>query len=103
MKWSTPLPTLSAGIRCTAVQLVPLLEVLMTISLALQPLSNLQSDQTTKTLPAPSISAVISEPERIFPASVWWLIDATVTVLLQLVPPLVEVKARTAVSLALLM
>src|SRR5436309_2366087 len=51
-------------------------------------------------VPAPSISAVGKEPERMLPASVWWLIEVTEMVLFQLAPPFVEVKASSAVSLA---
>src|SRR5437660_8315152 len=89
--------------RATAVQLVPFVEVLITISFALQRVSKRQSSQTTKTFPAPSISAVGKGPERIPPASVCDRIEATVVVLLQLLPPLVELNASTEVSLALSM
>src|SRR5205807_4536724 len=61
------------------------------------------SDQTTNTLPAPSIAAVGSAPERRPPASVWCRTSAMVTTSVQLLPPSVERKAPTALSLALLM
>src|SRR6266487_530229 len=59
------------------------------------------SCQATNTLPAPSISAVGSGPERRPPATVWERIRAIVVTSDQLAPPLVERNAPTAVSLAL--
>ena len=47
MKWSTPLVVASIGTRVTAVQVVPLVEVEYTMSLALQPERNRQSCQAT--------------------------------------------------------
>ena len=44
MKWSTPLPMGSSGMRTLDDQCTPSLELLYTMSLALQPLSKLQSD-----------------------------------------------------------
>src|SRR5437763_12500799 len=84
--------------RFTADQLVPLVEVLITRSLALQPLSKRQSYQTTYTLPDLSISAEGRSGARIPPATPNVLIVATVTVLLQLTPPFVDLKARTLPS-----
>ena len=50
--------------------------------------------------PAPSISADGSGPSRRLPATVWWRIVAIVVTALQLAPPLVELNAPMAVSLA---
>src|SRR5436305_9832026 len=86
--------------RFTADHVRPLVEVLITMSLALQPLSKRQSCQTTKTLPAPSISADGRGPERKPPFSLRELIVEISTVGPHVVPPLVEVKASTADSLA---
>jgi hypothetical protein len=47
MKWSTPLPTGSIGIRLTAFQASPSLELEKTMSLALQLGSNRQSSHAT--------------------------------------------------------
>ena len=52
-------------------------------------------------MPAPSISAEGSGPSRRLPATVWWRIVAIVVTALQLAPPLVELNAPIAVSLAL--
>src|SRR5881397_3774840 len=87
--------------RTVDVQVVPSVEVVITISLVAQPLLKPQSCQTRYTLPAPSISAEGSGPLRRLPATVCLKIESTVTVLLQLVPPLVDLKARMEVSLAL--
>src|SRR5215471_5144866 len=62
---------------------------------------NRLSAQTTNTLPAPSISAVGSGPERRLPATVWLRISAIVVTSVHDAPPFVERKAPTAVSLAL--
>src|SRR2546421_12761404 len=101
MKWSTPLLVASSGILVTADQVVPLLELVKTMSFAFPALMKRESDQATKTLPAPSISAVGRAPLRMPPASVWWLMPVMVVTLPQLTPPLVDDKAPTAVSLAL--
>src|SRR5205085_3749015 len=52
---------------------------------------------------APSISADGSAPSRRLPATVWWRTVAIVVIALQLAPPLVELNAPMAVSLALAM
>src|SRR5579862_1281763 len=101
MKWSTPLPTGSIGIRVTLVQVVPFVEVVITRSFAAQLVSKRQSCQTTYTFPDPSISAEGSALERMLPASAWLWIFVTVTVVPQVVPPSVEVKASKLVWLAL--
>src|SRR5258708_17233999 len=101
MKWSTLLPPESIGIRAGFDEIVPLAELLRTISLAVQFNSKRQSCQTTWTFPAPSISAEGRGPERMPPATLCVRTGATVTVAFQLVPPLVEVKARIDVSFAL--
>src|SRR5690242_2874185 len=71
------------------------------MSLALHLRMKRQSDQTTYTVPAPSISAEGSGPERRLPASECARMVAMVVTALQLAPPLVELNAPTAVSLAL--
>ena len=58
MKWSTPLATGSIGIRWTALQFTPSLDVLKTMSLAVHLGSKRQSSHATYALPAASISAV---------------------------------------------
>src|ERR1039458_5717927 len=45
------------GMRATALQVLPSVEELMTMSLEAQPERKRQSDHTTKTLPAPSMLA----------------------------------------------
>src|SRR3954451_3893385 len=52
-------------------------------------------------MPAQSTSADGSAPSRRLPATVWWRIVARVVTALQLAPPLVELNAPMAVSLAL--
>ena len=52
-------------------------------------------------MPAASISAVGSGPERRLPAGVWSVTVAMVVVELQVAPPLVEFQTMIAVSLAL--
>src|SRR5436309_1652080 len=101
MKWSTPLCTVSIGTRATEDQAVPLVEVTITMSLALQPRMNRQSCQARYTVPAASTSAVGFGAVRRLPATLWSVTLAIGVVLLQLAPPLLEVKARMAVSLAL--
>src|SRR4051794_7344874 len=103
MKWSMLLFVPSIGTRATADQLVPvaLSEWVMTRSLVLHARRKRQSAQVTKTVPAPSISADGSAPSRRLPATVWWRIVAIVVTALQLAPPLVELNAPMAVSLAL--
>src|SRR5579859_1450365 len=98
-----PLLVPSIGTRLTADQEVPvaLSEWLMTRSLALHERRKRQSAQTTYTVPAASISAVGSGPSRKLPATVWCLMVVMVVIALQLAPPLVELSAPSAVSLAL--
>src|ERR1700738_4426975 len=95
MKWSTVLVVASMGMRVTAVQLVPFVEVENTMSLAGQPERKRQSCPATYTFPDASISAVGRPwPSRRPPLTVWELMEATATLLFQEAPPLVEVKAR---------
>ena len=101
MKWSTVLLVASIGMRTTVVQVAPSVDVLMTMSLDEQPLRKRQSCQTTKTLPAPSISAEGSGPVRRPPATVCLLTALMVTGVVQVEPPLVERNARIDVSVAL--
>src|SRR5690349_5993487 len=101
MKWSTPLVVASIGTRVTAVQVVPLVEVDKTMSLAGQPDRNRQSCQAMYTVPAPSISAEgRPSPSRRPPATGCAETLAIRTVELQDVPPLVEVNERIADPLA---
>ena len=76
--------------RATADHVVPLVELLKTMSLAVQFLSKRQSCQATKALPAPSTSAVGSGLLRRLPASVWVWSLAMVTTLPQPPPPPVK-------------
>src|SRR5688572_18347984 len=94
MKWSTPLVVESIGIRVTAVQATPSVEVLMTMSFAVQPDLNRQSCQTTYTLPDPSISADGSGGSRRPAATLCWDWLATSTGLDHDAPPSVERNAR---------
>src|SRR5579872_3562611 len=114
VKWSAPLVTASIGTRTGAVQVFPVVEVDTMMSLPVQPLRKRQSAQDTYTLPEASISAdgstlsrspcwmtavlLMSSASR--PATVWWLVLATRTLEVQLLPPLVEVKARIWLELA---
>src|SRR3954454_21928332 len=102
MKWSIPLVVVSIGTRATDVQLVPVAftDLLNTMSLVLQLRRKRQSAQATKTVPALSTSADGSGPSRKLPATVWCEMVAMVVVALQDPPPLVELKAPIAVSLA---
>src|SRR5689334_24828117 len=71
------------------------------MSLVLHERRKRQSAHATYTVPAPSISADGSGPSRRLPATVWWRMVAMVVTALQLAPPLVELNAPIAVSLAL--
>src|ERR1700690_851933 len=93
MKWSTPLPMGSIGMRLTALQCVPSLDELKTSSLAEQPDSYRQSGQETKTLPAPSMAVEGKPGLRRPPASPWLGALAMLTAHVQVWPPLVDVKA----------
>src|SRR5258706_7343898 len=68
------------------------------MSFAVQPDRNRQSCQATKTLPAPSISAVGSGPLRSPPATVCDGTELIVVTFDQLPPPSVDRNAPTAVS-----
>src|SRR4051812_21978044 len=101
MKWSAPEVVASIGTRVTADQLVPVVEVAITMSLPGQPDRNRQSCQTTYTLPAASISADgRPSPSRRPPFTPCELTLATVAAEPQLVPPFVETKARIEEPLA---
>src|SRR4029453_17739664 len=92
MKWSTALPTGSIGMRLTAAQFTPSVEVEKTMSLDLQLRRKRQSCQATYTLPAPSTSAEGNTylPPRRPPATTWRRIGVTCTIADQLAPPSTE-------------
>src|SRR5206468_12776274 len=103
MKWSMRLPVASIGMRLMADHVVPVafVECTTTMSFVGQARRNRQSSHAMYTTPLPSISADGSGPSRRLPATLWCLIVAIVVTALQLTPPLVELKAPIAVSLAL--
>src|SRR5664279_1227652 len=91
MKWSTPLPIGSAGIRVTGDQVIPSLDVVITMSFTAQfGASNRQSCHTTYTLPFLSISADTKGPARSFPATRDDRVCAANRTRLQLFPPSVD-------------
>src|SRR5271165_232516 len=96
MKWSTVLEVASMGMRVTAVQVTPSIDVLYTRSFVEQ-LAGIvrkrQSSHTTQTVPAPSTAADGKGPLRIPPASLWTCMFEIVPGALQLSPPLLETKA----------
>src|SRR5919198_4620796 len=98
MKESTELVVVPIGMRTGAVQVVPSVDVLMTMSFSAQPERKRQSDQTTYTFPAASISAEGSVGERMPPASLWFEIVAIVAAFVQVTPPSDETRERTCVS-----
>src|SRR5256885_6470638 len=100
-KWSTVDVVASIGTRIGAAQVVSLVDLLITMSLAGQPERNRQSDHARYTVPAESISADGSAPERSPPASVWCCTAETSTVDRQLVPPSIERKDRTCPPLTM--
>src|SRR5579862_3971041 len=82
----------SMGMRVTALQVFPSEELLMTMSLEAHPVRKRQSDQTTKTLPAPSMLADGRLGLR-SPAATKWLWMLAIALLLpQLTPPLEELN-----------
>src|SRR5271157_4765198 len=83
----------SMGTRTTWLQCVPSLELLYTMSFALQPLSKRQSGQETYTVPAPSMAVEGSSALRRPPASPWLGALEMLTAAVQLLPPLVDMKA----------
>src|SRR3954454_660893 len=93
MKWSTPLPTGSIGIRATGLHCSPSPERLNTMSLAAHLASNRQSSQATYTLPAPSISALGSGLVRRSPALGWKLIFEIADSFDQEAPPSSDLNA----------
>src|SRR5215203_4945320 len=94
MKWSMVLLVASIGTRVTGPQVVSLVDLLMTMSLAAQPERNRQSCHTTYTLPAASTSAEGSGLVRSPPATVWaWMVE-TSTEARQLAPPSMERRER---------
>jgi hypothetical protein len=94
MKWSTVLEVASIGTRVTAPQVVSLVDLLMTMSLAGQPDRNRQSCHTTYTVPAESTSAEGSGLVRSPPATVCDEMVETSTVARQLAPPSMERNER---------
>src|SRR5690349_23950056 len=84
-------PPGSAGIRCTAVQVEPLVEVVYTRSFVVQPARKRQSSQTRRILPSPEISAEGSGPLRRFPGSFAAVIDVIVKAFPNFTPPFVEI------------
>src|SRR5271167_1562132 len=83
----------SMGTRTTWLQCVPSLELLYTMSFALQPLSKRQSGQETYTVPAPSMAVEGRPALRNPPSSPLLGALAILTAAFQLWPPLVEVNA----------
>src|SRR5947209_6018400 len=106
-KWSKVLLTASIGTRSGAVQVAPSVEVDRTMSLLVQLARNEQSDHATYTRPALSISAEgsglsrrlslgrtpFAAPSR--PDTSWCWTVAIFALADQLVPPSVELKARS--------
>src|ERR1017187_8479168 len=80
------------GMRVTALQVLPSVEELMTMSLEAQPERKRQSDHTTKTLPAPSMLADGRLGLRRPAATKWFWMLAMAWLLPQLTPPLLELK-----------
>src|SRR4051794_16259912 len=93
MKWSTPLPTGSSGMRWTADQVTPSTEELKTMSLAVHRASKRQSSQATNTRPSPAISAVGSGLVRRSPATGWKLTFEIAISCDHVRPPSVELNA----------
>src|SRR5579863_5522564 len=83
------------GMRVTALQFTPSVEVLYTKSLVEQLgfARNRQSSHTVQTVPAPSTAADGNGPLRIPPASAWNCTFAMVTGAVQVRPPSPEIKA----------
>src|SRR5215470_15009925 len=94
MKWSTLLPTESIGIRLTADQVVPSVEVDITMSLAVPPGSKRRSCHTTNTSPSPLISAEGRAEVRKPPELAWVVRKEISTDASQDAPPLWDVKDR---------
>src|SRR5579859_2208473 len=92
MKWSTVLVVASIGMRVTALQVLPSVDELITISLEAQPERKRQSDHTTKTLPAPSMLADGKLGLRRPAATKWLWMLAIAWLFPQLTPPLLELK-----------
>ena len=83
----------STGMRAGILHVTPSLDLLSTRSLAVQFTRKRQSDQTTYTVPAASISAEGNGVLRNPPCSAWSVILEIDTVLLQVVPPSLELNA----------
>src|SRR3989442_14231099 len=96
MKWSAPSVVVPIGTRFGEVQLVPVLEVLMTMSLLEQWERKRQSCQATYTLPPRSISALGRGLVRTC-GGLCASAAATRTGLGHVSPPLFERKPRTFV------
>src|SRR4051794_5997918 len=90
MKWSPP----SLVTRVTGPQVVSLVDLLITMSLAGQPDWKRQSCQTTYAVPAESTSAEGSGSLRRFPATAWSWIVAISTEEFQVEPPFVDRNER---------
>src|SRR5919201_2979259 len=101
MKWSTVLLVASIGIRWTADQVVPFMDVTKTRSFVEQFARKRQSSQTTKILPSPASSADGSGPLRMPPGSTFAVIDVIKNAWPKLAPPFVEIVNPSAVSDAL--
>src|SRR5437660_121733 len=80
------------GMRVTALQALPSVEELMTMSLEAQPERKRQSDHTTKTLPAPSMLTEGKLGLRKPAATKWLWILAMAWLRPQLTPPLLELN-----------
>src|SRR5882672_1295571 len=85
--------------RVTALHVLPSEDELITISFDGQPVRKRQSDQTTNTLPAPSIAAEGRLGLRNPPATKWLLMPATAWLLPQLAPPFVKRNNHRAIRL----
>src|SRR6266496_5165915 len=80
------------GMRVTALQVFPSVELLITMSLEEQPERKRQSDHTTKTLPPPSMLTEGKLGLRKPPATKWEEMPEITWLRPQLVPPLVELN-----------
>jgi hypothetical protein len=100
-KWSTLLVVGSIGIRTTGVQAMPSVDVLITRSFDAHPGRNRQSDQTTYTFPAASVSAECREPRvRRSPATRCSVTVATLRASVHVAPPFTDRNAMIAVPKA---
>src|SRR4051812_28728602 len=88
-----PLVTGSIGTRAVSLQLLPLVEVLKTMSLDEHFVRKRQSSHATYTRPAASISALGRGPVRRSPSTPWKRMLPTATPLVQDAPPVRDVNA----------